>query len=53
MHYETRCGDLVKVIWWDGQGACLFVKRLDGAAFCPMAFVNFFRHVSASARGER
>ena len=22
-------GDLIKVIWWDGQGACLFSKRLE------------------------
>ena len=33
MHYETRCGDLIKVIWWDGQGACLFSKRLERGRF--------------------
>jgi hypothetical protein len=27
MHYETRCGNLMKVIWHDGQDACLFTKR--------------------------
>ena len=27
--FRGRRGDLVKVIWWDGQGACLFVKRLE------------------------
>jgi len=26
-------GDLVKVIWWDGQGACLFSKRLEKGRF--------------------
>ena len=26
-------GDLVKVIWWDGQGACMFVKRLERGRF--------------------
>jgi transposase len=22
-------GDLVKVIWWDGQAACMFLKRRE------------------------
>lgn len=33
MHYETRCGDLVKVLWHDGQGLCLFAKRLERGRF--------------------
>ena len=33
MHYETRCSDLIKIIWHDGQGACLFSKRLDRKRF--------------------
>ncbi|UPK28178.1 transposase [Bradyrhizobium sp. 195] len=33
MHYETRCGDLVKVIWHDDQGACPFTKRLERGKF--------------------
>ena len=28
-----RRGDLVKVIWWDGQGACMFLKRLEKGWF--------------------
>jgi transposase len=27
--FRGRRGDLIKVIWWDGQGACLFCKRLE------------------------
>ncbi|SDE99745.1 transposase [Paracoccus isoporae] len=27
--FRGRRGDLVKVIWWDGQGACMFTKRLE------------------------
>lgn len=27
--FRGRRGDLIKVIWWDGQGACLFSKRLE------------------------
>ena len=26
-------GDLVKVIWHDGHGACLFTKRLERGRF--------------------
>ena len=29
VHHERHCGDLVKLIWHDGDGACLFVKRLE------------------------
>ena len=33
--FRGRRGDLVKVIWWDGQGACVtIVARTNGA---PMA----------------
>jgi transposase len=28
-----RRGDLLKVIWHDGQGACLFTKRLEQGRF--------------------
>lgn len=31
--FRGRGGDLVKVIWWDGQGACLFAKRLERGRF--------------------
>jgi transposase len=31
--YRGRRGDLIKVIWWDGQGACLFSKRLERGRF--------------------
>lgn len=31
--FRGRRGDLIKVIWWDGQGACLFVKRLEKGRF--------------------
>jgi transposase len=33
MHYETRCGGLIKVLWHDGQGMCLFAKRLERGRF--------------------
>jgi len=31
--FRGRRGDLIKVIWWDGQGACLFSKRLEKGKF--------------------
>ncbi|MDY0883594.1 IS66 family insertion sequence element accessory protein TnpB [Dongia soli] len=31
--FRGRCGDLVKVLWWDGQGMCLFAKRLERGSF--------------------
>lgn len=36
--FRGRRGDLLKVIWHDGQGACLFTKRLERGRFLwPMA----------------
>ena len=31
--FRGRRGDLLKVIWHDGQGACLFSKRLERGWF--------------------
>jgi transposase len=31
--FRGRRGDLVKCIWHDGQGACLFAKRLEKGLF--------------------
>jgi len=31
--FRGRRGDLVKVLWWDGQGFCLFAKRLNKGRF--------------------
>ena len=31
--FRGRSGDLLKVIWHDGQGACLFTKRLERGRF--------------------
>jgi hypothetical protein len=32
MHYETRCGGLIKLLWHDGQGMCFFAKRVGTRA---------------------
>jgi transposase len=31
--FRGRRGDLIKVIWYDGQGSCLFSKRLERGRF--------------------
>ena len=31
--FRGRRGDLLKVIWFDGQGACLYSKRLEKGRF--------------------
>ena len=31
--FRGRRGDLLKIIWWDQQGACLFSKRLERGHF--------------------
>jgi transposase len=31
--FRGRQGDRIKIIWWDGQGACLFSKRLEKGRF--------------------
>jgi len=31
--FRGRRGDLLRVLWWDGQGMCLFAKRLEKGRF--------------------
>ena len=31
--FRGRRGDLIKVIWFDGDGCCLFAKRLERGRF--------------------
>lgn len=31
--YRGKRGDLVKALWFDGQGLCLFAKRLERGRF--------------------
>jgi len=31
--FRGRRGDLLKLLWWDGDGFCLFAKRLEQGRF--------------------
>jgi transposase len=31
--FHGRRGDIVKLLWWDGDGLCLFAKRLERGRF--------------------
>jgi transposase len=31
--FRGRRGDMIKLIWWDGDGACLLSKRLERGRF--------------------
>ena len=33
MRNDVRSGDLIKILWHDTQGLCLFVKRLERGRF--------------------
>lgn len=38
--FRGRGGSLIKIIWHDGQGACLFMKRLERGRFIWPATVD-------------
>ena len=45
--FRGRSGDLIKLLWYDGQGFCLFSKRIDRGKFVwPMSHTGT-AHLSA------
>jgi transposase len=49
--FRGRRGDLIKLIWHDGQGACLFTKRLERGRFIWPATVGGRVTISAAQLG--
>ena len=47
--FRGRRGDLVKVLYWDGQGFCLFAKRLEKGRFTWPATKRRLSDADASA----
>src|SRR3546814_21093374 len=49
--FRGRRGDLLKVIWHDGQGACLFTKRLERGRFIWPSLADGVVTISAAQPG--
>jgi transposase len=48
--FRGRRGDLLKVLFWDGQGLCLFAKRLERGRFVwPQAKDGVVAHNRSAA----
>jgi transposase len=46
--FRGRRGDRVKVLWFDGDGLCLFCKRLESGRFVWPQAVSGTVHLSAA-----
>ena len=46
--FRGRRGDLVKMLWWDGDGLCLFAKRLERGRFIWPQATDGAIHLSAA-----
>ena len=46
--FRGKRGDLVKLLWWDGQGLCLFAKRLEKGRFIWPQASDGAVHLSAA-----
>jgi transposase len=46
--FRGRRGDRIKMIWWDGDGLCLFAKRLEHGSFVWPRAATGTVHLSAA-----
>lgn len=46
--FRGRRGDLVKMLWWDGDGLCPFAKRLERGRFIWPQATDGSIHLSAA-----
>jgi transposase len=49
--FRGRAGDKIKIVWHDGQGACLFYKRLERGRFIWPAAKDGSISISAAQLG--
>lgn len=49
--FRGRRGDLVKILWHDGQGMCLFAKRLERGRFLWPSTVDGAVTITAAQLG--
>ena len=46
--FRGRRGDMIKVLWWDGDGLCLLAKRLERGRFVWPRAESGAIHLSAA-----
>ena len=46
--FRGRRGDLIKVLWWSGDGLCLFTKRLERGRFVWPQAQDGLAHLTAA-----
>ena len=46
--FRGRRGDRIKILWWDGDGLCLFAKRLERGRFVWPQALSGTVHLSAA-----
>jgi transposase len=46
--FRGKRGDLLKIIYWDGTGLCLFTKRLENGKFVWPPVVDEHLHLTAA-----
>ncbi len=49
--FRGRRSDLIKILWHDGQGACLFAKRLERGRFIWPSVVDGAVSITAAQLG--
>jgi transposase len=46
--FRGKRGDRLKLLWWDGQGLCLYYKRLEQGRFIWPSAVDGAAHLTQS-----
>ncbi len=49
--FRGRKGDRIKVLWWDGTGLCLMIKKLEAGVFSWPALHDGVMRLTAAQLG--